>query len=425
MLPPDKLWELIVKIREITGIAFDLQTKEGLGLDHFLDESRYSQFHSDQNLLTDPDSLYQIMGMNEGWAVFGKEINEARSWVYETQAPETVHHHGGMAWIVIPIVIDGAVLGTIENRNLISIDGPDLEWHRKAISEWDINGRRYSNALKNIPIYSTRRINEIVELLQVIITLFEEQIQRHREIAELKDTAENANNAKSEFVSVLSHELKSPITTLKGYTSLLQTGVPGPLNETQSQFLARVAESISQMESLVSELSDISQIESGHLKLSKEALSLEKIIKSVAGTFEVHIKEKSQTLELDLDDGLSQVYGDYGRLKQVFTNLISNAHKYTPEGGTISVLAQEPSNVDGRFLHISISDDGLGIHLEEQELIFAKFYRSEDGDAREKPGTGLGLSITKELVELHGGRIWLESQFRQGTTFHVLLPAME
>jgi hypothetical protein len=161
MLAPNKLWELIVKIRDITGISFDLQTREGLGLDHFLDEAQYHEFHKYQEVLTDPNSLYQIIGTNEGWETFGKEINQARSWVYDTHAPEIVQHHGGMAWVIIPIVIEETVLGTIENRNLISIDGPDLEWHRKAMHDWGLDGRQYNTALKEIPIFSNQRINEI------------------------------------------------------------------------------------------------------------------------------------------------------------------------------------------------------------------------------------------------------------------------
>lgn len=422
LLTPDKLWELIEKIREITGISFDLQTKEGLGLDHFLDEVHYQQFHAYQEILTDADSLYQIMGTHEGWETFGKEINQARSWVYETQAPEIVFHHGGMAWVIIPIVIDDRVLGTIENRNLISIDGPDLAWHRQAMKAWELDGRRYKSALKDVPIYSSQRINEIVELLQVIITLFEEQIRRNRENAELRDTAEKANSAKSEFVSVVSHELKSPITAVKGYTSLLLTGIPGPLNENQAKFLNRVEDSIAQMESLVSELSDISQIESGHLRLNMNSVSIEKLLKGVAGAFEIRMQEKDQTLELDIEEGLPQVEGDYGRLKQVFTNIISNAYKYTPIEGAIVIKALALNGVDGRHVHVSVTDDGIGIETEEQDKIFTKFFRSEDRKAREVSGSGLGLSITKELVEMHGGRIWFESEFRQGTTFHVMLP---
>lgn len=424
MLAPNKLWDLIVKIRDITGISFDLQTREGLGLDHFLDEEQYNEFHQSQALLTDADSLYQIIGTNEGWETFGKEIIQARSWVYETRTPEIVQHHGGMAWVIIPIVIEDRVLGTIENRNLISIDGPDLEWHRKAIHEWGQDGRQYNTALKEVPIYSTQRINEIVELLQVIITLFEEQILRNREIAHLRDMAEKANDAKSEFVSVISHELKSPMTALKGYTSLLQTGIPGPLNDTQVKFLGRLEDSVNQMESLVSELSDISQIETGHLKLSMSRLPVDKLLKSVAGTFEIRIRERSQELELKLEDNLPEILGDYGRLKQVFTNILSNAHKYTPEGGAITIWARVEGGKDGRVVHISITDNGLGIRKEEQAHIFTKFFRSEDRQTREMPGTGLGLSITKELVELHNGRIWFESQFRLGTVFHVALPVI-
>jgi signal transduction histidine kinase len=127
---------------------------------------------------------------------------------------------------------------------------------------------------------------------------------------------------------------------------------------------------------------------------------------------------------------LPRVWADRTRVGQVLTNLVSNAHKYTPESGAIVVGAEDSANIwdpggAGRVVHLWVKDNGIGISAEDQAKIFQKFFRSDDSKAREAPGTGLGLNITKSLVEMQGGRIWFESEFRNGTTFHFTIPVAE
>jgi signal transduction histidine kinase len=142
------------------------------------------------------------------------------------------------------------------------------------------------------------------------------------------------------------------------------------------------------------------------------------------------IEDKKQIAELHLSAQLPNVWADPVRVGQVLTNLVSNAHKYTPEGGTIFIGAEATRNhwdPDGakQVVHLWVRDNGIGISLEDQARIFQKFFRSDDSKAREAPGTGLGLNITKSLVEMQGGRIWFESVYRQGTTFHFTVPVAE
>jgi signal transduction histidine kinase len=142
------------------------------------------------------------------------------------------------------------------------------------------------------------------------------------------------------------------------------------------------------------------------------------------------IEDRKQTVELHLAPNLPPVWADRMRVGQVLTNLVSNAHKYTPEGGVIMVGAEEASNQwdpEGakQVVHIWVKDNGIGINIEDQAKIFQKFFRSDDSKAREAPGTGLGLNITKSLVEMQGGRIWFDSEFRKGTTFHFTIPVAE
>ena len=142
------------------------------------------------------------------------------------------------------------------------------------------------------------------------------------------------------------------------------------------------------------------------------------------------IDDKKQELHLNVPDTIPQVWADRTRVIQVLTNLVNNAHKYTPESGKIIVGAEvaanqwEPSSVV-QVVHIWVKDDGIGISEEDQKKIFSKFFRSDDEKAREVPGSGLGLNITKSLVEMQGGKIWFESEHRKGTTFHITIPVAE
>jgi len=142
------------------------------------------------------------------------------------------------------------------------------------------------------------------------------------------------------------------------------------------------------------------------------------------------IEDKKQELKLEIPDALPLIWADRTRIVQIMTNLVSNAHKYTPEGGKILVAAEatanrwEPDNAM-QVVHIWVKDNGIGISVEDQQKIFGKFFRSDDQKAREVPGSGLGLNITKSLVEMQGGKIWFESDFRKGTTFHFTIPVAE
>jgi len=243
-----------------------------------------------------------------------------------------------------------------------------------------------------------------------------------------------ANIAKSDFVSVAAHELKTPMTSIKMSSELMLAGAVGAVNDTQRQFLTTIKNNLDRMTTIVTDLNDITHIETGRLRLELVSFAfhnvVEEVLRGTRGLFE----SKQQTLTLDVPDDLPPVYADSNRAAQVLTNLMSNAYKYTPEKGevTLRVRAETvtmpetgraaPAN-PGPWLHISVQDTGIGISPEDQAKLFQKFFRSDDRTAREMAtGTGLGLNIVKNLVELQGGRIWLESEFRRGSTFHFTLP---
>jgi signal transduction histidine kinase len=248
--------------------------------------------------------------------------------------------------------------------------------------------------------------------------------------AQLYDEVQRANIAKSDFVSLVAHELKNPMTSIKGYTELLAAGAVGPVNEMQANFLNTIRSNTERMSTLVSDLNDNSKIEAGKLRLDFKSVELAEVVEEIVRSANRQIEEKKQKVGLELAEQLPPIWADRTRLGQVLTNLVSNANKYTSEGGSLVIGAEpSPNHWDpagaGQVVHVWVRDSGIGISPEDQERIFEKFFRSEDPKAREVPGAGLGLNITRSLVEMQGGLIWFESQHRQGTTFHFTVPVAE
>lgn len=268
------------------------------------------------------------------------------------------------------------------------------------------------------------------------VTAFLSRLSDHAAIAisnaQLYAAVQAANLAKSQFVSSAAHELKNPLTSIKGYSDLLISGAVGPVSDGQARFLATIRSNADRMSTLVSDLQDISRIEAGQLRLQFSAVSFVEVVNEVARTLRKQIEEKEQSLEIQLPDGdlMPPVWGDNIRLVQILTNLLSNAHKYTPQGGRLAIQArvvenQWDPNSASRVIHVSVVDNGIGISPEDQRKVFQQFFRSEDPKVREVTGTGLGLNITKRLVEMQGGVIWFESTPGKGTTFHFTIPVAD
>ena len=256
------------------------------------------------------------------------------------------------------------------------------------------------------------------------------------ENARLYSDIKQANEAKSEFVSIVSHELKTPMTSIKGYADLLVKGAAGEISEMQQKFLGVIRSNVDRMNTLVSDLLDISRIESGRLKLHIQSMPIKTVVDEVVQTMQERITAKELALTVEVSEDLPLVRADEGRLIQVLTNLISNAYRYTLPGGMISVKATvwsngpppdkarsvPPGEQHSRYLCLSVSDTGIGITPTDQKRIFDKFFRGDDPVVRETAGTGLGLSIAKSIVELHDGQMWFQSEPGQGSTFSFTVP---
>ena len=238
------------------------------------------------------------------------------------------------------------------------------------------------------------------------------------ENARLYEKVRQADLAKSEFVSLVAHELRAPMTSIRGYAELLVKGILGPLTDQQTESVHIINSNVERMKVLVSDLQDISRIETGRMYLETEPVSLAETLEDALSVVRGQIDEKEQELVVEVPASLPCVDADPTRLAQVLINLLSNACKYTPRGGTIEVRAwcNEP------MVHCCVSDTGMGISPEDQAKLFTKFFRADDPAVQDQPGTGLGLCIVKNLVELHGGEIGVESQLGVGTTFTFTLP---
>ncbi|RME08018.1 MAG: GAF domain-containing protein [Anaerolineae bacterium] len=248
--------------------------------------------------------------------------------------------------------------------------------------------------------------------------------------AQLFSEVQAANQAKNDFISFVAHELKTPMTSIRGYTDLLLGGAMGELNEGQRNFLQIVRANVSRMATLVSDLSDISRIEAGKLRLDFQAVDLNEVIEETVRSQRHSLDGKQQELIVESPPDLPPVWGDRTRLVQILVNLVSNAHKYSPENARIRIRAAVSDNLwdeDGapQVVRVDVEDNGIGMTEEDQAKIFSKFFRSENPEARSAPGSGLGLNITKNLVEMQGGKIWFVSEFGKGTTFSFTIPVAQ
>jgi signal transduction histidine kinase len=243
----------------------------------------------------------------------------------------------------------------------------------------------------------------------------------HASSKELEETVGERTKELRDFVSVVYHELRTPITAIQGYTALLLEEKVGSLTDKQARYLGSVENSIHRLMDLVDDLSDISEIEAGRLAIHPEPLNLRQVVEETLSSLSNTIEEKGLQVEVSLPPDIEMIVGDPHRVTQILTNLVSNACRYTPAGGQICIAA---NRVNSRAA-LTIQDTGIGIRREELDHIFERFYRSDDPMVRDQSGTGLGLAITKSLVELHGGQLWVQSTAGKGSTFGFSLPLAE
>ena len=242
--------------------------------------------------------------------------------------------------------------------------------------------------------------------------------ERTKELAEANAQLIRLNKAKSDFVSAVSHELRTPLAAIKGYASLLRGGQFGPLQTAQTERLTKIERHTDLLTKLINNLLDIARIESGRVTMDRRPIDAQELFASLLDLLKPQLDAKHIGLAVNTD-GVTQLLGDPTHLPRVFINLLDNAVKYTPEGGSILISIQRE---DGHLL-TQIHDTGRGIDATELHNLFQEFYRAADPINEQIRGTGLGLTLVKRIVEAHEGTIWVESELGKGTTFSFTLPA--
>ncbi|PWU24867.1 MAG: hypothetical protein C5B48_04205 [Candidatus Rokuibacteriota bacterium] len=238
------------------------------------------------------------------------------------------------------------------------------------------------------------------------------------ELRRLYGELETASRHKSEFLANMSHELRTPLNAILGFSQVLQQKLFGELNEKQDEYVEDILSSGNHLLSLINDVLDLSKVEAGQIELEVAPFSLREAVESGVVMVRERAGNNGVSLSAEVEPEVQLVSGDERRIRQVLFNLLSNAVKFTPAGGRIELRAARV----GDEIQVSVSDTGPGIGPEDRQRIFEEFQQTDEG-AKQHEGTGLGLALSKRLVELHGGRIWVESELGAGSRFVFALPA--
>jgi signal transduction histidine kinase len=283
----------------------------------------------------------------------------------------------------------------------------------------DLNSRLELKTGDEIEVLADE-FNRMTDNLQQAYVGLEHKVgARTQELAIANERLKELDRLKSDFVANVSHELRTPLTAIKGAVDLILREVAGPLTEKQVHYLNRVRSNTQHLAGLINDLLDLSKIESGKTEIKASRIALDGLVQEVVESLRPIAAEKVITLQATISEPSILVWADRDKINQVLMNLIGNAIKFTLSQGRVTISASRNGEEN---VQVCVSDTGRGIPADEKEKIFDKFFQIAEGGGAKPKGTGLGLAICKALVELHGGKIWVESGPNRGSTFSFTLP---
>jgi signal transduction histidine kinase len=335
-----------------------------------------------------PPAIHVIAGLGAGQTVHQRQPHVERA--LATREPQM--HNAGRALLAVPVVRNGQAIAVLALEKL---------------------GAPFDAA-------SCASLVRLADHATIAI-----------ENARLYTMLHSANSARNRFVSIVSHELKTPMTAIKGYAALLHR-VAGGLNPEQAQYVNIIEVSVERMSGLVSDLADIARLDTGLFNLDRVSLEVGDVVRQALDNVSDEVAQKKQTLEVQLTPRLPKVRADRGRLIEILTNLVNNATRYTPAGGHITLsadlaperLSSSGQHAAGDAVRFQVADTGLGIAPQDQPKVFTQFFRGDDPVVREQMGWGLSLYVTRRLVELLGGEITVQSEGvpGKGSVFTFTIP---
>lgn len=315
--------------------------------------------------------------------------------------------------LCLPLVIDNEIVGVVNmshpRPNAFSAEDERL---------MTIITDQVAIALSSVQVFDDmQQLNVMLE--EEVGKATGELRKANQELKLAYEEIQRASRMKSQFLAHMSHELRTPLNAVIGFSEILEDRTFGELNEKQLRYVSNILTSSRHLLDLINDILDLAKVESGKLELALEEFVLQDCLSQVTDVVLPLAQNKQIEVISHISDDLGLVVADEGRFRQILYNLLSNAIKFTPEKGNVDIYA---GRVEDGAVQVAVKDTGIGIKKEHQELIFSEFRQVEETYARRYEGTGLGLALTRRLVELHGGRIWVESEEGEGSIFTFVIP---
>lgn len=391
----------------------------------YMNDNFPKYYRTTREKLADPDAFWEVVYEDKA---FREKIRKRVLDDCDSGNPDRMY------WEDVPISRTGEKTTFISARN---VPVPNKKLMISMV--WDVTERKEAEEelrkhREHLEELVKKRTAELENANRELELLNSELIQRKQEAENAKLQAISANRAKSDFLANMSHELRTPLNSIIGFSEILQDELYGKLNEKQKEYIKDIVGSGGHLLNLINDILDLSKVESGKMELELSTFRLQDVLEMSKVMFKEKAIKHNIKLSLEIEpDSDIEIEADERKLKQIMFNLLSNAVKFTPDGGSVHITARTvtPPNLpldkgrQGGVIEITVEDTGIGIKPEDMNKLFKEFSQLETPYEKRYEGTGLGLALTKKFVELHGGKIWAESEYGKGSRFSFVIPTSQ